>query len=42
MHPDFEQRIIAWYDAVGHRRDPYDWNGHGTQEGVIFQFSGRA
>lgn len=33
-HPDFQGRIVAWYDAVSHRPEPWDWNGHGTQEGV--------
>lgn len=33
-HSDFGNRIVGWYDAVGHKTAPYDWNGHGTQEGV--------
>ncbi len=33
-HPDFGNRIIGWYDAVAHKKEPCDWNGHGTQEGV--------
>lgn len=29
-HPDFDNRIIGWYDPLNGRRDPYDDNGHGT------------
>lgn len=32
-HPDFENRIVGWYDAVSHSDAPFDPNGHGTQEG---------
>lgn len=31
-HPDFAGRIKGWYDAVTHRPEPFDQNGHGTQE----------
>ena len=31
-HPDFGDRIIGWYDAIDHLKDPKDPNGHGTQE----------
>ncbi len=33
-HPDFGNRIVGWYDAIAHKKEPYDLNGHGTQEGV--------
>lgn len=29
-HPDFENRVIGWYDTVNGRKRPYDDNGHGT------------
>ena len=32
-HPDFKDRIVGWYDAIGHEAYPVDPNGHGTQEG---------
>ena len=32
-HPDFKDRIVGWYDAIGHEVYPVDPNGHGTQEG---------
>ena len=32
-HPDFKERIVGWYDAIGKEKDPVDPNGHGTQEG---------
>jgi len=40
-HPDFGNRIVGWYDAVAHKKMPYDWNGHGTQEGVTLLFRPR-
>ncbi len=32
-HPDFKERIVGWYDAIGGEAYPIDPNGHGTQEG---------
>ena len=31
-HPDFKERIVGWYDAIGKEAYPIDLNGHGTQE----------
>jgi len=41
-HPDFDTRIIAFYDAVRRRSCPYDDNGHGTHISAIIGGNGRA
>lgn len=41
-HIDFDDRIIAFYDAVRRRRSPYDDNGHGTHISAIIGGSGKA
>ena len=40
-HIDFEDRIVGFYDAVSHRRAPYDDNGHGTHIAAIIGGNGR-
>ena len=40
-HIDFEDRIAGFYDAVNHRRAPYDDNGHGTHIAAIIGGNGR-
>ena len=40
-HIDFEDRIAGFYDAVSHRRAPYDDNGHGTHIAAIIGGNGR-
>lgn len=40
-HIDFEDRIAGFYDAVSHRLNPYDDNGHGTHIAAIIGGSGR-
>ena len=40
-HIDFEDRIVGFYDAVSHRRTPYDDNGHGTHIAAIIGGNGR-
>lgn len=39
-HPDFENRVIGWYDTVNGRTRPYDDNGHGTHVAGIAAGSG--
>ena len=39
-HIDFEDRIVGFYDAVSHRRAPYDDNGHGTHIAAIIGGNG--
>lgn len=39
-HPDFDNRITAFYDAVRRRLRPYDDNGHGTHISAIIGGSG--
>lgn len=40
-HADFGKRITGFYDAVQHRRSPYDDNGHGTHIAAIIGGSGK-
>ncbi|MGN1206122.1 MAG: S8 family peptidase [Eubacterium sp.] len=30
LHPDFDHRIIGWYDVLSSKHSPYDDYGHGT------------
>lgn len=39
-HPDFDNRIIGWYDTISGRQFPYDDNGHGTHVTGIAAGSG--
>lgn len=41
-HKDFGSRILAFQDFLGHKRAPYDDNGHGTHISAIIGGSGAA
>lgn len=41
-HPDFDDRIAAFYDVLRRRSKPYDDNGHGTHISAIIGGNGTA
>ncbi len=40
-HPDFEDRLVAFYDFVNNRQSAYDDSGHGTHVAGCIGGSGR-
>ena len=41
FHPDFSDRILAFYDFVNHKESPYDDSGHGTHVAGCLAGDGR-
>ena len=41
VHPDFDDRLIAFSDFVNGKREPYDDSGHGTHVAGCMCGSGR-